>query len=908
MKRKKPSKTFTAMLSITGALAVMIIFMMGTVLAEQTVKTIEVPQGFIALPTSAGSPYVTTININPPDGVADIAFFEVILKGDFQASTEVKAKVRKTGTETLYDCSPSSWTTPSVDTPNYEISFDCSALANQFDFTTGKIDAGFSVSKTAQNVKGYAKMTYYNNPKGNIGVFGTEYEIYDSGTVFLQLKDNQGLPVNNGSCIMDVYYPNQPNITHSAFLMDAPLTYLNGSDGIYYYDLNIPNVTGVYMISASCSYAFQKFDIHPPGSSYSSKRSAISGSYLGDTLVLNDPSDYLYTYCGSTGGGTKACEANYTWDITPYGINTSQITSIYYNYLGETSTNGVLLTMYAWNYTSGSWVTLSNTMTFSGLAKSGFPTGINDHLANSITDSPQDFINSSGNIKVKLSGTLGTNFDEYDNWVALSIQTESGVIIDVKGSGELHVENHFANLTDYINQSIGNLTNLTAEDVWNYPFRNLTYFNYTPIYDYIDLLALNMSANFTDVFIRLSEINTTTQATYTYIQGMNNLSADDVWSYANRTLTDYNLTDVLTLLNGINQTAYNIRAFQLNELSANLTEIQLWLQDINETANNTYDYLTGLVNLSAYDIWNYTNRTLTYYPAQTDLTNYTLIQGYVWNATDRNLTYFNYTPIYNDLDTLNSTLLQAIADSNVTLYNAIASSNSSILARVDAHNGTIMTKLYLMQDEIADMNASILGEIALTNSSLYQAIVDSNTSIIGRVNQHNNTVMMYLYSMQDDIDDIEDNTVQIISDVADVYNVTEEVWWLVWNLTVGNVSVTANVNWTEGAVKMNDITDPVIIESQLLTFAGRDQSPIEKISDEYCLNNSTLAYDINTTRCFLDQCFTINETFTVNCDYGCYNGACNPEPFDRSMWLILIFLGVVVVIILLAFAYDRFTK
>ncbi|MGD9380974.1 MAG: hypothetical protein PVI03_00865, partial [Candidatus Thorarchaeota archaeon] len=708
MREKLPNKTLSIMLGTTGALAVLVVFMMGTVLADQTLKTVEVPVGYVALPTSAGSPYITTINVQPPDRIDDVISFELVMRGDFQASTQVVAKIRKTGTGTLFDCTPTSWTTPSIDTANYELSFDCTSLANQFNFTGGNIDVGFSVDKTAQNVYSRARMTYYNIPIGDVGVMGTEYEIDDRGTIFLQLKDTQGLPVNDGACYMDVYYPNQPNATHDALLTNAPLVYLNGSDGLYYYDLNMPNVTGVYMISASCSYTFQQFWIYPSDSTTGSNRSVYIGAYTGNTVVLNNPNDYLYTACtsGVGSGGMKYCQANYTWNISSFGINQSAITSIFYHYLGETSASADL-NMSAWNYTSGSWYELPNWMTFSGLASSGYPTGINDYLGNSIVDSPLDFISSGGEIKLRLTSVKLQNFDQYDNWLALAIQTESGVIIDVKGSGELHVEDHFTNLTNFINGSFNNLTNLTAQEVWNYPNRNLTYINFTEVIDRIDTLEVYLAGNFTEILGYLSVINGTVHIT--------------------------------------NDTVYDIWGFQVNELSNNLTEIQAYLQDINDTANQTYEWVTGMVNLSAYDVWNFDSK---------------------------NLTYFNYTPIYNRLDQMNVTIhtkldqmLANLSSVNSSLYQAIVDSNSSIIARVDAHNGTIMTKLYGLQTEISDMNtslwgaivdanASIIAEIALTNSSLYNALVDANTSIIGRLDAHNGTIMSELYLIRQDIQDL----------------------------------------------------------------------------------------------------------------------------------------------------------
>lgn len=799
---------------------------------------------------------------------------------------------------------------------------------------------------------------------GSIQVFGTEYEINDDGTIFVQLKDNQGIPVNDGSCQIDIYYPNQPNSTHAVLLKNAPLIYLNGSDAIYYYDINIPNVTGIYMVSASCSYSFQNFWIYPTNSIYYPNVTRLFGSYSGSTIVLNSPTDYLYTFCSSTGGGIKECTSEYEWNISYYGVNQTAINAIGVHYLGETSTSGVHLTMYVWNWSDYSWYNLPNNITFSGLAKSGYPTGINNYLGNTIMDDgedPQDFINTSGIIKVKLQSTLGTNFDQYNNWLALSVMAQEGVVVDVKGSSELHVSNHMENIT----MLISNLSNLTAEQVWNYPARNLTYINYTEVIDRIDALDIQLSGNFSQILGYLQSINATVH------------------------------------LN--NQTLYQIWGFQLNELSSNLTEIQLYLADINATAHGNYEWLIGLANVSVYDIWNYSDRELTTEHAQITVsgTEYQSGEiGTVWivltkilgtgshapinNATcetyirypnssmfldNQSMTYipssfgvyhYNFTvpdvtgnygvgvyckdgtkdyleigsfhvaPWANIIKDFNFTeVLTAISNTNQTLYDAIFDSNTSIIARLDAHNGTIMAKLYGMQTEISDLNdtlleaiinsnSSIISQIELVNQTLYNAIADSNSSIIVRMDAHNSTIMTKLYSLQSDIANLNDLSASEVwsysTRTLTDYNQSEIIGLLnninltMYNLTIGNISVSAYVNWTEGVVQMNNISNPTVVEAQVLSFAGANQDDIITTTYQYCIDNMTLGYDINTTRCWLNQCYTINETRPLPCDYGCYNHQCNPEPFDRTLFLIGIFALIFAGLVAIALLYDRFQK
>jgi len=232
-----------------------------------------------------------------------------------------------------------------------------------------------------------------------------------------------------------------------------------------------------------------------------------------------------------------------------------------------------------------------------------------------------------------------------------------------------------------------------------------------------------------------------------------NQSINDSFSEAFNYLQQINSTVHLN-----NDTLYDIWDFQLNELSNNMTEIQFYLADINDTTNNNYNWLVGMVNLSASEVWSYSNRTLTDY---------------------------NQTEIINLLNNINTTL---------------------------------------------------------------------------------------------------------------------------YNLTIGNISVSAYVNWTEGVVQMNNISNPTVVEAQVLTFAGANQDDVVTTTYQYCIDNMTLGYDINTTRCWLNNCYTINETTPVPCDYGCYNHQCNPEPFDRTMFLILIFIFIIGGLVVIALLYDRFAQ
>jgi len=217
----------------------LIIFSVGIISAEQSVKTVEYPLSYISQ-TIANQDYTKAITINSPDGIAEILSLEIYIKGDFQATTQIEGKVESS------NCNPSSWTTPNMNAPNYELVFDCTNLVKQSGFTSGTKEFKIKMNKVAQNIKAKIKITYYNKPESKMEVLGTDYFAGDNGTIFLQLLDDNKQAIENSSCRINAYYPNK-----NLFLSNILMNYLD--DGLYYYDTTIPSALGVYMLSGTCA-------------------------------------------------------------------------------------------------------------------------------------------------------------------------------------------------------------------------------------------------------------------------------------------------------------------------------------------------------------------------------------------------------------------------------------------------------------------------------------------------------------------------------------------------------------------------------------------------------------------------------------------------------------------------------
>jgi hypothetical protein len=318
----------------------------------------------------------------------------------------------------------------------------------------------------------YEKVGVVYNRTSILLVHGTEYVSGETGTIFLQLKDENGVPINNATCNLDIYYP---SISHSNFLSDAPM--VDFKNGIYYYDLTVPNQTGVYMIDASCSYLFSNYwyyrpDYPPYLGDNMINITVIKGIVTGSALSLNEKNDGLYIkHVPETGSGKTLAEATYKWNVSVPSDKTIQSVSLYY--LGE-STSGNTLHFYVWNNSYGKWDKLPNSLTFHGtVQQSGLPTGLDEFVSNSIV--PSYVYN--GTVKILLNTTSSGTFDMWHNWMNLKIGSVGNYIADVKGAGEMHVGVGCAfalDVTEDLNKLFAKITSLTLKSNHDYCISNTT--------------------------------------------------------------------------------------------------------------------------------------------------------------------------------------------------------------------------------------------------------------------------------------------------------------------------------------------------------------------------------------------------------------------------------------------------
>ncbi len=168
--------------------------------------------------------------------------------------------------------------------------------------------------------------TIYDVVSPSLEVFGTEYQVGDEGRVWLQLlRDN--MPVNNASCKVNVYHPNL-----TKFIDNGLMFHLNGSEGLYYYDIvPVPDTTGVYMTSARCKFFFEVLVQRGANNDSYVNASDINTNYgsILWTIVGNFSDDLLTTYIRGNGSqllGKNISEAYlglYSWFTPTQSFNIS---------------------------------------------------------------------------------------------------------------------------------------------------------------------------------------------------------------------------------------------------------------------------------------------------------------------------------------------------------------------------------------------------------------------------------------------------------------------------------------------------------------------------------------------------------------------------------------------------------
>ena len=751
--------------SITGI--VLVIFLVEFAYAEQTVKTIEAPIGFFST-TNPNQHYGSGVTsspvvFDPPDGVAKVISAEIIIRGDFLALTDVQAFVNG------INCKPNTWSVGSGNVVNYEMTFDCSDIIT----SSGVYNLTFMTSKQANNIYARYRITYYNNPRGEIRFHGTEYSPGEQAKAWIQLIDSNGNEVTQGLCFFFALYPD-----NTYFLYNAPMSY--SDKGIYYYDFKVPYVSGTYPLIAQCYYNGSVNPLYA-NDSLIEVGSLFSGTYL-DTW---SDDDVYYDIKEENFGSQKRLKVyfNFTGIVQP---NESIMTSftIYWKGMWDSVTNDVI-TISIYNWSSGTWYDLPNVITPQESVE--FAVG-NSITTNNLTK--EGLISNDGNVTLKfedstIPDTSSSNFRT--DYLYISFDTFSTLEwIEVRGSSELHVTppdgayivektNVYANLNDtslyggsvWVNftvysQSSGNVSTtfkfngfkeIFCEDILEFKHWNgsawIDVDNYTCEFNY-------ETNNF--VLIVPIELQKFGYDNY-YIRFTNHL-----YEWANARY--YNVEHIHEFMDALCDVYYNLTGIEPPQMPLNETYMK-----INDTfatqcfhltsqywhVNETYTKMMAInlsygSNYTQYQLFeeeymhlksNYKEYMLHVIPMLASLDISALYsEQAINNKVAKNLSQISVTRLLvNMLNNLNNLSLSEIVSLNLATQDNV----TTILAHIDNLNNLSLQEIINLQLATQDNVSTIITKIEGLNNLSLQEIIDLNlatqdnvTTIIAKIEGLNN--------------------------------------------------------------------------------------------------------------------------------------------------------------------------
>jgi hypothetical protein len=600
------------------------------------------------------------------------------------------------------------------------------------------------MSKNTGAINGWLDLTYTNKKKSVIALSGTEYQVGDAVKTFLQLSEDN-IPINNATCKVNIYYPN-----NTLWQTNQSLVYQNGSNGLYFWQGVAQNLTGVYMVDALCQYyygilwAFEQDSIKYP------IPTTTTGSLVGTGLSLNSYQDGLFLTAQATGGKTD----NY-YDFNTTGMNLTNSSAVVY-WMGQSALSQTpLLSFQVYNWTSASWLLLSNTLTLSGNGQS-FATGHNDQMVSNVLNLNGIVNATTGVIRIRVNSTGTATHIIFNNWLSISFSNPTQTFLDnVRGGGEIHITDHLIGQTSLLNQILDYLENTI------YPYLQTMWNKLLGIEG-----QLNTTINITNQSLVLdTEINTTTHTIDQKLDALNTTMLDKFTekdahiqsAYDNMTSQVTNLSNNVT--QNFNQTWEMILALNLSQGQDN-SVILSYLANITTAINNTQTQIANVNQSLNEQILNTTNSTQNLILAVNTSTQnrFDEIQEYLDNLTllintNHNITQENI-----------SVLMQMLLDVN-----------SSIASDIDNLNTSLQ-----------ETRTEILTEINQT----YNYLVSVNQSISNQINQTGDTIIDILEDMNDTTNEI----IDILEDMNNtIININETNNWILQELNISGENLTLNV-------------------------------------------------------------------------------------------------------------------
>lgn len=266
---------------------------------------------------------------------------------------------------------------------------------------------------------------YRQSQRPQLQVHGTEYVSGELAKAWLQLIDSDNMYVNNATCYLDIYYPDG-----TYFVQDTLMNFLD--NGVYYYDVVAPYFLGVYPMIAECFYITE------------TQEETVDARAI--KWGTGETNDYTYTQFldssywsieeTNVGGSQYRLSYNVSFNSITPPSDMESVSVIWSGKWNSISLDTVSVNIY--NFTSGRWIDMPNTIYNSGGVTI---TVSNSILTNNVTKS--GLVSPTGQAKVKFNDT--TEIDSVkstiqNDYISLNfIYVSNQTVEEVKGSAEMHI-------------------------------------------------------------------------------------------------------------------------------------------------------------------------------------------------------------------------------------------------------------------------------------------------------------------------------------------------------------------------------------------------------------------------------------------------------------------------------------
>jgi len=268
----------------------------------------------------------------------------------------------------------------------------------------------------------------YNQSLMNVG--STDYLYNDSGKLFIQLSTD-GLPEKNATCFGYSWFPNS-----SVFFSGEFMAHLD--QGIYFHDFIVPNTSGVYPVSVTCTFQTIESKYLPESISIGSGDKT-SGDFTelyaidGNSLVITE-----------TVGSSRVFSFNTTFvDVQSDNEITLMVLDIFWSRLRNgNDVLGDYVNFWIYNYVQGNF-----TQFYTG--EDYTPGFIRRQLEISGINFSQYIQNSS--VIIKINDTIIASLDNKDtifkaDYMELDVLVDvvNATVDNIRGSGEFNVKKSFS--------------------------------------------------------------------------------------------------------------------------------------------------------------------------------------------------------------------------------------------------------------------------------------------------------------------------------------------------------------------------------------------------------------------------------------------------------------------------------